>query len=117
MVDTRQTSTEDTLVSAPLHAPESAAAERVQDVPALRPVERQETQPVRSAETVRRITEADDAESWWDRYQLIVAAVGCWTFLVVALVARHVLEADETIVVGCFVLAYAFGGTFATIAA
>jgi Cd2+/Zn2+-exporting ATPase len=71
----------------------------------------------RSVETIRRIAESPDDESWWERWQLVVAAVGCWTFLAIALIARHLLEANETVVIGAFVLSYLFGGTFATIAA
>jgi Zn2+/Cd2+-exporting ATPase len=72
----------------------------------------------RPVETVRRIAEPDvEDESWWARWQLVVAAVGCWSFLVVALAARHLFEAPERVVTGCFVAAYLFGGSFATIAA
>ncbi len=71
----------------------------------------------RSAETVRKITQSDEEETWWERWQLVIAAVGCWSFLVAALVADYGFDAPENVVVGLFVGAYLFGGTFATIAA
>jgi Cd2+/Zn2+-exporting ATPase len=85
---------------------------------AARQLEQQTATPQpRLAETVRRISEPEDEETWWDRWRLAVAAVGCWACLIVALAARHIFDAPESLVVGFFVAAYAFGGTFATIAA
>ncbi len=66
---------------------------------------------------MRRIAEHSDEESWWDRWQLAVAAIGCWAFLFLALIARHLLDAPDSVVIPLFVAAYLFGGTFATIAA
>ena len=71
----------------------------------------------RSAETIRKITETDEGESWWERWQLVVAAVGCWSFLVAAVVADYGFDASRNVVVGLYIAAYLFGGTFATIAA
>ncbi|MGE3799023.1 MAG: heavy metal translocating P-type ATPase, partial [Thermomicrobiales bacterium] len=90
------------------------AAETVALEPAL--ADGHDAYSPRSAETVRRIAE-QDGETWRDRWQLVIAAVGCWGFLAAALFARHVVDAPETVVVALFIGAYLFGGTFATIAA
>jgi len=71
----------------------------------------------RAAKPVRHITTPADEETWWDRWQLAVAAIGCWLFLIVALIGGRLLDAPDLLVTGCFVAAYAFGGTFAAIAA
>ncbi|MDF3018570.1 MAG: heavy metal translocating P-type ATPase, partial [Thermomicrobiales bacterium] len=62
---------------------------------------------------------AGDVESFWDRWSLAGAAVFCWLFLAVALVAEHLefTAAPAWIPIACFVLAYIAGGTFATITA
>ncbi len=67
--------------------------------------------------SIRRIAQQDDSESWWERWRLAVAAVGCWSFLVAAIVARHLLDAPESVVTALFIGAYLAGGTFAAIAA
>ncbi|MCC6945917.1 MAG: cadmium-translocating P-type ATPase [Thermomicrobiales bacterium] len=74
-------------------------------------------EPLRSAETIRQIAEQGAEESWWDRWRLALAAGGCWSFLLAALIARHLLDAPETVVVALFAGAYLAGGTFAAIAA
>ncbi|CAN5820231.1 hypothetical protein BH20CHL4_BH20CHL4_13420 [soil metagenome] len=116
MVDTKQHQTREPISDEGLpaghHAIEPGAAERQPDQEGPGPAR----QP-RPAETVRRIAQPDDEETWWDRWQLTVAAIGCWTFLVVALAAHRLFAAPGTVVTGFFIATYLFGGTFATIAA
>jgi Zn2+/Cd2+-exporting ATPase len=71
----------------------------------------------RPAETVRAIAEPSDEESWWDHWKLVIAAVGCWSFLAVALLTKYLTGAPDSVVIAFFALSYLFGGTFATIAA
>ncbi|MEZ4500063.1 MAG: hypothetical protein R2839_08250 [Thermomicrobiales bacterium] len=43
-------------------------------------------QTIRSAETIRRVARQEERGSWWERWRLAVAAIGCWTFLALALI-------------------------------
>lgn len=73
---------------------------------------------VPSHETPREITQVSpEEESWWDRYKLVVAAVGTWTFLAIGLVIEYLTDLPHDYAVAAYIVAYLFGGTFATIAA
>jgi Cd2+/Zn2+-exporting ATPase len=56
-----------------------------------------------------------EQETLWERWSLAGAAVLCWSFLVLALLAEHVTAAPRTAAVALFALAYVSGGGFATI--
>jgi Cd2+/Zn2+-exporting ATPase len=58
----------------------------------------------------------EEEETWWEKWQLVVAAVGCWTFLIAGVLTERFMG-HTPIVTGLFILAYIFGGTFATIGA
>jgi Zn2+/Cd2+-exporting ATPase len=60
---------------------------------------------------------AGDVESFWERWNLAAAAVFCWLFLALALVAEHLTPAPWWVPTAFFALAYIAGGTFATITA
>ena len=72
---------------------------------------------VRSPERARRAVQGNDEQSWWERWRLVVAAVGCWLFLGAGLIAAYLLDAPRAVVIGFYVVSYLFGGTFATITA
>ncbi|MCC7021341.1 MAG: cadmium-translocating P-type ATPase, partial [Thermomicrobiales bacterium] len=55
-----------------------------------------------------------ETESWWERWSLASAAVLCWTFLGLALIADFLLGAPTPVVTALFALSYIAGGTFAT---
>lgn len=54
-----------------------------------------------------------ETESWWERWSLAGAAVLCWLFLALALIAEHFTSAPPAVTTSLFVLAYLAGGTFA----
>lgn len=58
----------------------------------------------------------EEEESWWEKWRLVVAAAGCWIFLIAGVAAERMLG-HTPVVTGLFILAYIFGGTFATIGA
>ncbi|MGI9253221.1 MAG: heavy metal translocating P-type ATPase [Thermomicrobiales bacterium] len=58
----------------------------------------------------------EEEETWWDKWQLVVAAVGCWSFLIAGVLVEH-FTGHTLVVTGLFIMAYIFGGTFATIGA
>ncbi|CAN5708024.1 hypothetical protein BH23CHL5_BH23CHL5_15850 [soil metagenome] len=60
---------------------------------------------------------SNDEESVWDRWRLAVAAIGCWTFLLIGLIADYVAGAPEAVVTSLLAISYVFGGTFSLIAA
>ncbi len=64
-----------------------------------------------------RPTMSTDEESFWDRWRLAAAAIGCWTFLFIGLIADYLTGAPESVVTGLFAISYVFGGTFSLIAA
>jgi len=55
-----------------------------------------------------------EAESWWEQWSLAGAAVFCWLFLALALIAGHFTAAPPLAVTALFALSYLAGGTFAT---
>jgi Cd2+/Zn2+-exporting ATPase len=56
-----------------------------------------------------------ETERWWERWSLAGAAVLCWTFLGLALIATYLLGAPAPAVTALFALSYIAGGTFATV--
>jgi Cd2+/Zn2+-exporting ATPase len=60
---------------------------------------------------------AAETESLWERWSLAGAAIFCWLFLGIALVAEHFTPAPAWVPVAFFALSYVAGGTFATITA
>lgn len=73
-------------------------------------------QTIRSAETIRRVARQEERESWWERWRLAVAAIGCWTFLALALIGRQ-LDQPDGLIVAFYIASFLFGGTFAAKAA
>jgi Cd2+/Zn2+-exporting ATPase len=59
----------------------------------------------------------DDEQRFWERWRLVIAAAGCWLFLIAGLVVDHLTPLPHGVAIGLFVLAYLSGGTFATIGA
>jgi Cd2+/Zn2+-exporting ATPase len=58
-----------------------------------------------------------ERESLWERWRLAGAAVLCWLFLGLALIAEHFTPAPSWVPLTLFALSYIAGGTFATISA
>jgi Zn2+/Cd2+-exporting ATPase len=71
------------------------------------------TEPMR----MTHIGTEETGETWWDRWRLVVAAVSCWSFLIVAFVLDHATAAPHELVLGLYAGAYISGGTFAAIEA
>jgi Cd2+/Zn2+-exporting ATPase len=55
----------------------------------------------------------DEAESFWQRWRLVIAAAGCWLFLLAGLAVDHLSPWPHGVAIGLFALAYLSGGTFA----
>ncbi|MEA2598910.1 MAG: Zn2+/Cd2+-exporting ATPase [Thermomicrobiales bacterium] len=66
--------------------------------------------------TPRARAEADE-ETWWERWQLVIAAVSCWSLLAVAFLVDHLTAMPHAAIVALYVGAYLGGGTFAARAA
>src|SRR5579884_1016332 len=58
-----------------------------------------------------------DEETWWARWHLAAAAVACWLFLLLGLVADHLVGAPHQVTLALYGVAYLAGGTFAALAA
>jgi Cd2+/Zn2+-exporting ATPase len=71
------------------------------------------TEPMR----MTRLGTEETGESWWKRWRLVAAAVGCWTCLALAFTLDHATSAPHSVVLSLYVAAYLAGGTFATIVA
>jgi Cd2+/Zn2+-exporting ATPase len=71
--------------------------------------------PVLQTSTRRKAQDGD--ESAWDRWRLVVAAIGCWVFIALGLIADHLLGLPDPVVTTLFLAAYLAGGTFSTITA
>jgi Cd2+/Zn2+-exporting ATPase len=61
-----------------------------------------------------RVARLREHESWWERWRLVAAAVGCWTFLLLAFLLDHLTPLPQAAVIGLYAAAYLAGGTFAT---
>jgi Cd2+/Zn2+-exporting ATPase len=61
-----------------------------------------------------RVARLREDEGWWERWQLVAAAVGCWTFLLLAFLLDHFTPLPQAAVIGLYAVAYLAGGTFAT---
>ncbi|HEU5432760.1 MAG TPA: heavy metal translocating P-type ATPase, partial [Thermomicrobiales bacterium] len=56
----------------------------------------------------------DDERGFWERWRLVIAAAGCWLFLLAGLVVDHLTAWPHEVAIGLFALAYVSGGAFAT---
>ncbi|MGB3328338.1 MAG: heavy metal translocating P-type ATPase [Thermomicrobiales bacterium] len=52
-------------------------------------------------------------QQWVEAWGLAVAAIACWIFTIAGLLADHVFNAPNAVVIGLFVAAYISGGTIA----
>jgi len=60
---------------------------------------------------------AEETPSWWDRYHLWVATIGCWIFTIAGVIGLQLLDAPKNLTNGLFIIAYVFGGTLSAVAA
>lgn len=70
--------------------------------------------PDTATSTLTSARPASEEESWWERWRLVVAAVGCWVALLTALAIDHLTPIPHGVVLTLYVIAYLDGGTFAT---
>ena len=70
--------------------------------------------PDTATSTLTSARPASEEESWWERWRLVVAAVGCWVALLTALAIDHLTPIPHGVVLALYVIAYLAGGTFAT---
>jgi Cd2+/Zn2+-exporting ATPase len=71
------------------------------------------TEPMR----ITRLGIEETGETWWKRWRLVVAAVACWSFLILAFTIDHATSTPHSVVLAVYIASYLAGGTFATIVA
>src|SRR5262245_11233708 len=55
-----------------------------------------------------------ERETWWEQWQLVVAAVSCWALLLLAAALDHLTATPHGVIVALYAGAYLAGGAFAT---
>jgi Cd2+/Zn2+-exporting ATPase len=74
--------------------------------------DRKEGVPSAETGTARARLLREEEETWWERWKLVLAAVSCWGFLLLALALDHLTALPHPLILGLYVAAYLAGGTF-----
>jgi len=63
------------------------------------------------------LEEAEETPTWWERYHLWIATIGCWLFTIAGVIGLQLLGAPKNLTNGLFIVAYLFGGTLSAVSA
>jgi len=52
------------------------------------------------------LEEAEETPTWWERYHLWIATIGCWLFTIAGVIGLQLLGAPKNLTNGLFIVAY-----------